>query len=81
MLGIFSSDQAILRQNGRKPKKPQLLKSPAADNKSRSGTARWINGHIGDGDPDEMDQRQSKADCDGGETAWRLPMGRAHNDE
>jgi hypothetical protein len=60
---------------------PQLLKSPAANNKSRSGTACRINGQVGDGDPDEMDERQSKADCDGGETDRRLAMGRAHDDK
>ena len=63
-------------KNGDQPKEPQLQKRPTASDESPSPPR--INGHVGNGHPDEKHERQSKANGNRGEPdrplkRWRLP--------
>lgn len=68
-------------KNGGQPKEPQLLKRPTAGNGSRSLAARRLSDTLGEGHPDEMHDRQSKANGNRREPAQRFSMRCAHDDE
>ena len=65
-------------KNGDQPKEPQLQKRPTAGDENPSPPR--INGHVGDGHPDEKHERQSKANGNRGEPDQRFSMHRAHDD-
>jgi len=58
-----------------------LLKRPTAGNGSRSLAARRLSDTLGEGHPDEMHDRQSKANGNRREPTQRFSMRCAHDDE
>ena len=65
-------------KNGDQPKEPLVQKSPTAGDESSSPPR--VNGHVCNGHPDEMHQRQYKANGYRGEPGWRFSMYPEHDD-
>ncbi len=68
-------------ENGGQPKQPKLIQGPTTQDERRPCASCWVDGDVGDGDPDEMNERQAQSDSDGRKPDWSLPVRRPHDDE
>src|SRR6185295_15827082 len=68
-------------QDRRHPEHPQLLQRPAADQQCGAGAARRIHRGVGDGDADEVDQRECETDGERREAHRRAFAGGAEYHE
>jgi hypothetical protein len=59
------------RRRSARARRPKLRKRPAADEQGRSRAAGWIHRSVGDGNADEVDERQREADRNPGEPDGR----------
>ena len=65
----------------RNPEQSQLCESPIANKKRGTRAARRVDRSVGDGNADEVDEREREADRDRSEARGCSVMGRAHDDE
>ncbi len=78
-LGLLTAHPAIddagdhRTQQRRDPEQPQLRQRPAADKHRGPCAARGIHGRVGDGDADQVDQRQAQANASGAKPFGALP--------
>src|SRR5215813_13276446 len=63
----------------RQPEEPELLDGPPTDEQGRCCAACGIDGCVGDGDADQVDEGQCKADSEPSEPGGRASVGRAEN--
>lgn len=57
------------------------MQRPAADKQRGPRATRGVDRGVGDGNADEMDEREGEPDRERGEASGRLAVGRAHDDE
>ncbi len=65
----------------RHPEKPKLAESPSANKERLAGAARRIDGGVGDGNADEVDEREAQANGDGREAFGSAYIGRSHDNQ
>jgi hypothetical protein len=58
----------------RHPEEPQLRDGSPADEHRDAGAARGIHRRVGDGNADQVDEREAQPDGDGGEPCARLSV-------
>src|SRR5712692_4787823 len=67
-------------QNRRHPEQPELLKGPASYEEGGARAPRGVDGGVGHGDRDQVDQGQAEPDCDRRESC-RSPSIRGAEDD
>src|SRR5262245_3327112 len=87
-LKSFLAEQSSIDQstehpagNRRYPEEPQLIDRPTADKDCRTRTARRVDGGVGYGDADQVNERQSQPDRDRGKSFWCTFISRAEDNE
>src|SRR5262245_6324851 len=65
----------------RDPAEPQLIYRPTADEDRRTCAARGVDGCVGYGNADQVNERQAQPDRDGSKSLGRALISRAEDDE
>ena len=73
-----SKDRA---ENRRNPEEPELADRPSAGEERNARASRGVDGRIGHGNADEVDQRQRKTDGERRKACRRAFVGRAEDDD